>query len=387
MSQEDSANTTAVAEAESTQATQTEASPAEPGKSDASRDHRSETSKQEMEAWNRFQRIAAQHEKQDKLGADEASPAEEAKGETAQETDEPASEAEESGESDDKQQPEPPEGFDEAVAALVRDGVSEARIQKWFQDDPDDFIKTGLKRAKSQKDVDRLISGQPKTAKGEQAKAEPEDGKDAKAEPTPPPKDYIDATKRAIDSVLEGLEKDELHADLKEPLGVLATQLAEQMGSYLGTELAKRDAIIEQIQKLHEERVEAQRVSQVETELKATRDKLTSKYPSLKDDEAYRAVLDRYDVIVAGLSTHPNPSLKSVEDVFTEAAKWHFSDENPAHAVDRIKKNLFKRSAQQKRGLSRPKAQPANEKQLTVDQIAWQRFNKIADKHEGATAA
>lgn len=378
-------NSTAVAEAPNVQSTGTEGSPAAPATTDAApaQDNRTPEQKTQMEAWNRFQRIAAQHEQQVVTDSAEAPP-------------EPAPQTEGTDTAATAQKPEesanaePPEGFKEAVEAMLRDGIKPERIEKWFQEDAADFMETAAKARKRQGDYDRRFGSQPKPVPQATEPAKPQ-GTDAPApEATAAklsaPKDFIEATKRAVDGVLAGLERDELHSDLKEPLGVLATGLAEQMGSYMAAELAKRDALIQQLHQRDIEREHQKQISEVTAKLDTARVKLADKFPGLKEDDGFNQVLARYDVIVAGLQSHPDPSLQSVEDVFNAAARWVFSDENPASAVDRIKSNLFKRSQQQKRGLPSSRVSAVNEKPLTPEQKAWLAFNKIADKHEGATA-
>lgn len=277
----------------------------------------------------------------------------------------------------------PPEGFDDAVSAMKRDGLPDDTIVAWFKQNPKTFLDYGSKRLSNQRDIDRLISSRGRsgdaTASGKDAAGEPatagSKGKDA----SPSSLDVAQATREALDEIAKEFGDDGYVdvASLNKVLTKFGSQLVSGVQAQLAAELTQRTT------QLQQEAIEQQRISAIESEIKETRGKLIQQYPTLAKNDVFEQVLKEYDIIAAGLLNHPDPSLTTAEAVLTKAVKSVMAAEAPANSVDRIKQQLFKQSSAQRTGQPKAKAPPVSDKNLTTDQRAWLKFNnEIAPKHE-----
>lgn len=276
---------------------------------------------------------------------------------------------------------------DAAIAQLLEAGMPEEQISAWYQRDKDGLVKFANAQSKISPPAPAASAKAADAGASTQTAAEA-----AKAEPAPAPKDYIEATKLAIDELLKGAEADgQFYDSQTQILGVMATSLAEKLGSYVAGELQKRDAVMTQMsQQLQTAQFEAQ-VAKVDAQMDTARAELVSQYPDLGKPEVYAKVQAEYDALIdaseAQRARTGQPKYTTVKQAFVDAVKHTFADANPANAVDRIKKGLFDKTRQQRRAVphanqTRPKDQP-----LTREQKAWAFFNKVADQHEGTLAS
>lgn len=259
-----------------------------------------------------------------------------------------------------------PDGFDEALAAMARDGVSEEQIQALYESDPKAFIEYGQKRAQVQKDVtqfgnefreNREEFEQWKDGQGEKPESE--------SSSTEAPKgSAVDQdVETVITEALSPLTDDDnfdLYGELAEPLKKGFMNLANSFKSRI-------DQQAEQIQQL--------RLDGVNNDINSTRRGLISDgYPQLAQDSAHDEVLKRYDTIVSS----PDRSVNTVEEAYREAAKWTFSDTN----FSDLKTKMLARSGAQKSGQPRAPHSLAD-KNATPEEIEEADFNRLYSQHYG----
>jgi len=240
-----------------------------------------------------------------------------------------------------------PEGLDEAIAALQRDGIPEERITAWYDEDAEGMVQHGLGRAKAQKDQDsygfdyRENREEFERWKGGHAAEDGETATETTGEEV------------GIESILD---------DALSPLNT--EENADLFGDASG---AIKSAVINSIAHI-EDKIEMQFASQVErmsqqiAEMKASdvdrkldlaRDRMTDRYPKLKSNEVYQSVLeDHYDTLISS----PKAEAKYNSDpseAFSDACKLAFGDTS----VNELKETLLSRSKQHRNG--QPRAQTA----------------------------
>jgi hypothetical protein len=276
-------------------------------------------------------------------------------------------------------QGELPERTEAAIASVSRYGMPEEQIVEWIDRDLEGFMAYGENLAKIQKDTDTKLS-QP----GRAAQVD-EQGNEVGLQPAPtpaiePPADYIEGTKAAIDEILDVLDSsgDDFHADLKEPLGVMATKIVEQSLAYADSKIAEVntqwEARFNDMQGLQD----AIAIEWENGQLQVARQGLTEKYPDLTNDNTFDEV--RNGAYRKMLRTE---DYATVNDAFADAAKLHFAEDNPGRAIERIRKQLLTKQTQQRRGQPRPKSPQVENRKLSIDDKARATFDRIADKHEG----
>ena len=274
----------------------------------------------------------------------------------------------------------PPEGFDDALAALVRDGMPEDAIKALYDKDPQNFVKYGQKRAEAQKKTDQLVG-----SRGNKQQREPQGGEQQAQEGEPdqghqkaePPKTVIDAIKTKVDDVLKPLtegDNQEFYGDLKDPLAIGFTSMAEELAGYYEHKLQEqRQEYQSQVQQLQ--------FQSVNNQLEMARQSLIEQYPDLKDDQTFQRVLDEhYDTLAE------SGKFDSVRDTFREAVKWAFSDENPANQTKKLRDEMRKRRTNRKRGTPRTRTSQPQRQEPSKEDQEFKTFQQLREQHEGAAA-
>lgn len=295
----------------------------------------------------------------------------------AESTDEtPASEAAtETVESTDGEPAAEPEGLDEALAALKRDGIPEERINEWFQEDGEGMVEHGLGRAKAQRDQDAYgfeFRENREAFERWQADRAGQDGDQA----TTTTDDSPTGIEAIIDTALEPLQSEE-NRDLLGDAGDAVKSAIVQTLSHVQEQMSKE--VTAQVDQLSQQIAEM-KATGVDQKLDAARDRLTERYPKLKDDAVFQSVLnDHYDTLIAS----PRAEAKYNNDpsmAFADACKLAFGDAS----VDELKKTLLSRSQQRRNG--QPRAQTAGStanSEMGEEEQEQQAFFKLREQHYG----
>jgi|GEM_PF-4989510 len=268
----------------------------------------------------------------------------------------------------------PDKFFDVALAAHIRSGLMDQdRMTKQFQDDPHWFVQAGLKLAKQQRDGDSYGN---KVRQGE-----PGDEEEAPEKAAAPPvaTALSDSLMAAIGEVLDveafDMEQDGQFADLKEPLGIIATKVAQATLDQATGQFQKALAELEQ---RHQQEMGYVKADLVSAQIDTLRTRMTDKYQHLADDAAFGKVVDRYNILVS------TGQYKTIAQAFEEAARWEFS--NTTHQD--IKNQMLDRSKMRKNGVSNPRpAGKSGAEQLTREQRERANFLKIDERHYGKRAS
>ena len=258
---------------------------------------------------------------------------------------------------------EPPEGFDDALDALVRDGMSETAISALFKENPEGFIEYGAKRLKNQKDVDGYGSEYREWLKSHTDGTEPEDAKpDTEAAQPDPAVTDVD---KAFAEAIEDIKGDELYGELAEPLEKVLEAVRGQTRSEISAlkdELGQRDEAIINLAQANENI----RGDMVNRSLEEAREAHLESYPDLKDDEVNERVLKEYDELAE------SRKYDSVAEAYARAVKTELSaggNMDEASIAKRVREQLFQRTEQQKAGRPRvPTSAPTPEPETPEDQ-------------------
>lgn len=266
-----------------------------------------------------------------------------------------------------------------AIDALKRDDILDAdQMREMFTKDPAAFVAKGLKRAKVQRDTDRLYGeqGQQRT-KPDEGDTKPDADGDNQAKPAgkADPTDGDAAVSIDIEGILADLQESEFHADLEPVFKGILSSVNDSVQKQVSGLLAHVEGLETQVGALHTQLGEAQ-ARTVEAELANQRSRLTDRFPQLSDDDAYQRVLGRYDAVVE------TGRFNTVTDAFEEAARWELGEQS----TQSIKEQLIQRAAGKRAGsASKPNASNAP-KVLTKDETDLAAFNEVWDKHHGPLA-
>lgn len=158
-----------------------------------------------------------------------------------------------------------------AMRALQRDGLSAKAIERMLKEDPEDFVKTGLKRSKAQADADRFGSEFGETKK---RLAELEKLKSEAPKPNPTRQQLVTPEIREAYPELSGV-----FDAFEQRLGGLQETFDARLAEALGPALEQVNG-----------RVNFAMQRAVEQEIKAARSELESTFPRLKDSDEFAEV-------------------------------------------------------------------------------------------------
>jgi hypothetical protein len=275
-----------------------------------------------------------------------------------------------------------PEGFNDALSALLRDQIPKERLEEWFENDPKGFIEHGLKRKSAQADQDRF--GQEfsqnrdqfeawKTSQQESSEAVPAQDQ-AQAAETPQAQVPVDTTMdAAIDQALAPLVDEdnvELFSDVKDPIKTAIMTLGQGVSTRLTDQFNQQNEIMRKA-------VEDMGFALVNVQIQAARQKLidSGQYPKAEDDDWFNnEAMSRYDTL-ADSSNSQRPA--SVYDAVEEATKWASAN----LTVDDLKTSILSRSQGRKNGQPRHETQSRSSEPVTDDQREELEFYKLRRKH------
>lgn len=199
-------------------------------------------------------------------------------------------------EGDTEEQPEPsetPDGdIESAMAALRRDGLPQSVIDKMTDEE---LLALGTKRAKVQGDTDNAFRELQELKSGKETATESDEDSPVQAEPAEQPS-FVDLD-TAVQPFIETFG-DEAGETLKQALQATVQPVLAQFK-------AQQD-VVEQII------------------VKANRETLSGKYPSIADDEAYARVNERMHTLVK------SGDYTDMSDLMADAARLEFADESAA---------------------------------------------------------
>lgn len=281
----------------------------------------------------------------------------------------------------EEQKPAEPEGFDDALAALLRDQIPRSRLEEWFESDPDGFVAHGLKRKSVQANQDRFGQESNKNRddlekmKASQQKAEPEAAyEQAPAQPAAEPQmqapigvDVVTAIDEALAPLINE-DNAELFFDVKDPIKQAIVTLGQSVSARLTGQFQQENQALRN-------QVDDMGYAIVNFQIQTARDKLVAsgQYPKAEDDEWFEnEAMSRYDTISESKN---RPA--TVHDAVEEAIKWASAD----LTVDDLKTSILSRSRGRKNG--QPRAQTATRlsEPITDDAKEELEFMKLRRKH------
>lgn len=274
--------------------------------------------------------------------------------------------------------------LDTAIEAYRRQNVLDADdiTEKWRRN-PDKFIESGLKLAKTQKDQDTFGGEYREFQKNPEAFIErflskrQGDGRQAQAEqPKPLPQRVNEKITSALNGVKFTNDLGEFDQEaFAQSFGVTLTQLAEELA-------AENTASVQSLKQQHEaeiqqrdQQIEHLRQSWVDQQLMQARSQLASKYPDLARDDVWQKVLSEpggYDDLAA------SGKFATVADAVARAAAGVLGEET----TQSIRARLLTEHTMRKNGQARPPTPVASTKPLdkqTQDRVA---FDQLLKKHK-----
>ena len=268
---------------------------------------------------------------------------------------------------------EQPEGFDQAISAVTRDGLPEERIQEWYKDKPEEFVSHGLKRAKAQADQDRYgneyrdwLKSQDDDGQYDEISSEPSDEASEEVD--------ISSIQQIIDEALAPLDSEEnedLLGEAKDPISNALSGLAKRLTTDLDSRLAS------ELQVLNKKIAELQG-HRVTDKLDMARERLVVDYPQLEDEKVQEEVLLRYDTIVES----PGNAFNTVGGAYREAVKWTLADSK----LGDLKSSMLKRAHSRRNGQPRATAAGSRDRNLTSEEQERLDFSEMYRNVFGQTA-
>ena len=250
------------------------------------------------------------------FGTDDDSPAETVAETTQKETTaEVVDETEGNADSETRTEPSNLEGYDKAIAALQRDGVPRSVIDQMAEDNPQNLVDWGLKRAKNQSDVDSYSA----------RLKELEEGKSGDAE-----------TATSENESEEQVQSNDQPFNLEQ-----ITQYENEISDIFGEEAAKSimspmRAFMQETQTTiqHQQEFINQMIAEQENrQINESRERLGERFPKLKDDNDFGTVVEQMTKLVQ-VGEYDN-----FDDLMTDAYRMKFADDmaNRAQAQQKNK--------------------------------------------------
>ena len=267
-----------------------------------------------------------------------------------------------------------PDGLDEALRALTRDGLPDKQIQEWFERDREGMIDYGQDRLKAQADQDQY-GNDYRQDRGEfeawqqgqgQQPVEQDQYADPQAQYADPPMNVAQANDEALSPLKDHEIVDDLYEPIRNAMAAVVQQLVPQgempdIGEY------------EQRMQTMEERSKAVQYEMVDQQLSGARSRLAEQFPELKDAGVHDAVLENYDVIL------PTNKYDNVNDVYEAAFKWWRSDQSQ----EDLKSSLLQRTAARRNGQPRAASVRTTKSPANNDDREFSDYQKIHDRHYG----
>lgn len=244
-----------------------------------------------------------------------------------------------------------PEGVSEAYAALLRDGIPKSRIDAWLSENPEEFVKHGLKRQKAQAAQDQfgneyknLLDGSKKPSK-EVGQVEQPNVNDS-----------------LIDSLIAPLGSFEENGDLRQSVKPMVASLVSGFQESFNDVFSEISNLKQQ---LLDRDISSQRQSLQENE-----------YPQLADDSRFQAVSGRAKTLIdRGVYSDPGEAFRAAAAI--ELSEARMSD---------YQTKLLTSHQKKKDGQPRVKTKAKTEPNISDEQKEEAVFNKVHNKHYGALA-
>ena len=255
-------------------------------------------------------------------------------------------------------QQEAPEGFDEALEALVLDGMPESQIENLWRNSPEEFIEYGIKRAGVQLDQQQYIS-----------KLQGDEGEDSEQETSERPDDEGEklgqddslSANEAIDKAITRFREDDLLEDVADDLSSLVTAVRQEAQA----EVSGRDDMIDHL-----------RGVVVNMQIENARTRAEGNHPQLKEDSVWDEVLERYDKL------SESGEYETVTSAIDDAIEWT----SGTQSVDTMKDQMLTRtkSRRESRPAVRGTQPPQDRGDLSPEEQERQIFLKLKHAEDGA---
>jgi hypothetical protein len=252
----------------------------------------------------------------DIFGTDEDSPAETVAETTQKETTaEVVDETEGNADSETRTEPSNLEGYDKAIAALQRDGVPRSVIDQMAEDNPQNLVDWGLKRAKNQSDVDSYSA----------KLKELEDGKSSDAETATSESE----SKEQVQSNDQPFDLEQITQYENEISDIFGEEAAKSIMSPMRAFMQETQTTIQQQQEFINNMIAEQENRQINE----SRERLGERFPKLRDDNDFGTVVEQMTKLVQ-VGEYDN-----FDDLMTDAYRMKFADDmaNRAQAQQKNK--------------------------------------------------
>jgi len=267
-----------------------------------------------------------------------------------------------------------PDGLDEALRALTRDGLPDKQIQESFERDREGMIDYGQDRLNAQADQDKY-GNDYRQDRGEfeawqqgqgQQPVEQDQYADPQAQYADPPMNVAQAIDEALSPLKDHEIVDDLYEPIRDAMAAVVQQLVPQgempnIGEY------------EQRMQTMDDRSKAVQYEMVDQQLTGARSRLAEQFPELKDDGVDEQVLENYDIIL------PTNKYDNVYDIYEAAFKWWRSDQSQ----EDLKSQLLQRTSARRSGQPRAASVRTTKPSTNNDDREFADYMKIHERHYG----
>lgn len=257
-----------------------------------------------------------------------------------------------------------------AESAVKRDagknGIPDDLLENWKYNDPEGFVAYGLKRMGVQAHQDQLL-GRAQAEGPPQAQPPQENAEDAQpADATEQPQELDwDALVKPIAENFATEYGEDVAKGIAEPLKMFGQAIHANSTAQIG----QRDQVINSLYAT----LNAMNGERVNARIELLRERFgETDYPQLTDDDSFKKVCDRYDVLAKG------GNFQTVDDAFRVACAMELD----AQRREDIKRELLQKEKQRRK--SRPSARPAGDstRKMTPEQRGIEKLKEMASDHD-----